>query len=205
MKVIKTLAVVPLIGFSVGMVALLGLFGWGCYPKNCDPKTDRRALPCGCRPVRSVPGRHQGRRERRMRKSWDEYFIGLAHAAATRATCDRKHVGCVLVVDKRMIASGYNGSVPGQEHCDDVGHDMLNGHCVRTVHAEVNAVAQAARLGISTKGSSAFVNTYPCWPCFKVMLSAGIVEVVYDDEYRNDERVAASAQAAGVVVRRLVR
>lgn len=135
------------------------------------------------------------------RPSWGDYFMTIAHAAAARSTCDRKHVGCVLVVNRQIIATGYNGSVPGAEHCDDVGHDMVNGHCVRTVHAEVNAVAQAAARGVSTKGAIAYVNTYPCWSCFKALAAAGIVVVYYDDAYREDPRVDAEYKRGGMKVR----
>lgn len=138
-----------------------------------------------------------------MRKSWDRYFADIANEVATRSTCDRKHVGCVLVVDRRIVATGYNGSVPGQPHCDDAGHDMDEGHCVRTVHAEVNAVAQAARAGVPVKDATAYVNTYPCWPCLKVLLTAGVVGIVYEDEYRADPRVEEAARASGVLLRRL--
>ena len=126
--------------------------------------------------------------------------MNFAHAASMRSTCDRKHVGCVLVVDRQIIATGYNGSVPGAEHCDDVGHDMVDGHCVRTIHAEVNAVAQAARSGIATRGATAFVNTFPCWQCFKVLAGAGIERVVYDDLYREDKRVHDAALVAGMTI-----
>jgi deoxycytidylate deaminase len=105
-----------------------------------------------------------------------------------------------LVVDKRIIATGYNGSVPGAEHCDDVGHDMVNGHCVRTTHAEVNAVAQAARFGAAVRGASCYVNTFPCWGCFKVLAGAGVLRVYYDDEYREDPRVKDAALVAGMTV-----
>ncbi len=134
------------------------------------------------------------------RPSWEEYFIEIAHSVASRSTCARKHVGCVLVYDKRIISAGYNGSVPGQPHCDDAGHDLVNDHCVRTVHAEVNAVVQAARAGVRTLGAVAYTNTYPCWPCFKVLLTAGIFQVVYDDAYRVDPRVQETAARAGLSV-----
>lgn len=136
------------------------------------------------------------------RVPWPEYFMSIAHVVATRATCDRKHVGAVIVRDKRIIATGYNGSVPRMPHCDDVGHDMKDGHCVRTVHAEANAIAQAARAGISLYGSTIYINTYPCWLCFKLMVSAGITEVYYDDEYRTDERVASCASKSGIIMNR---
>jgi dCMP deaminase len=134
------------------------------------------------------------------RRSWHEYFMRIAHEVSTRATCDRKHVGCVLVIEKRIIATGYNGSIPGMPHCDDIGHDMHNDHCVRTVHAEINAIAQAARAGTRTLGSDCYVNTYPCWPCFKSLAGAGVHRIFYDAEYRADERVRSAAAALGIVV-----
>jgi dCMP deaminase len=133
-----------------------------------------------------------------MRKSWDQYFMDIAQQVSARSTCDRKHVGCVLVQDRRIISTGYNGSIPGQPHCDDVGHDMDNGHCVRTVHSEINAITQAAKAGIPTQGAHAFVNTYPCWDCFKVMLTAGITKIIYDADYRPNPRVEAAAKLANI-------
>lgn len=139
------------------------------------------------------------------RKGWDSYFIDITHAVATRATCDRKHVGAVIVIDRRIVATGYNGSIPGAPHCDDVGHDMLNGHCVRTVHAEANAIAQAAKHGVQLKGATLYCNTYPCWLCFRLIASAGIALVIYDDAYRVDERVETNAVHAGIVIERFER
>lgn len=122
------------------------------------------------------------------RPSWDEYFLSIAQAAATRATCDRKHVGAVLVRDRQILATGYNGSVRGAPHCDDAGHDMQDGHCVRTVHAEANAIAQAARAGTRVDGATLYVTAFPCWPCMKLVINAGVVRVVYKDAYRVDQR-----------------
>ena len=166
----------------------------------------------------------------RTRLPWSDYFMSIAHAAAKRSTCDRKHVGCVLVVENRIIATGYNGSVPGAEHCDDVGHDLVGqhcarcgllkehggsagtqsdcdgrhdwvgGNCVRTVHAEVNAVAQAARFGVPTRGAFAYVNTFPCWKCFQVLALAGVKSVIYDDMYREDQRVHDAALVASMTI-----
>lgn len=127
------------------------------------------------------------------RKSWDAYFIDISEMVATRATCDRKHVGAVIVMQNRIVATGYNGSVPGASHCDEVGHDMVNDHCVRTIHAEANAIAQAAKFGIDVDGAVLYTNTFPCWICFKLIASAGIARVVYDAEYRKDDRVIAAA------------
>jgi dCMP deaminase len=118
------------------------------------------------------------------RCSWSEYFIGLARAASLRATCDRAHVGCVIVRDHRVLVTGYNGSVSGDPHCDDVGHLLIDGHCQRTVHAESNAIAQAARHSVSLKGSVAYVTHSPCFTCCKLLISAGVNCIVYDEAYR---------------------
>ena len=115
--------------------------------------------------------------------------MSIAEQVATRATCDRKHVGAVLVRDKNILSTGYNGSVAGLDHCDDVGHDIKDGHCVRTLHAEENAIIQAAKHGICIDNSVMFVNTYPCWNCFKKIANSGIKTVVYKDMYRPDERI----------------
>lgn len=137
------------------------------------------------------------------RPDWDAYFMRLAHLAATRATCDRKHVGAVVVRDNRVLATGYNGSPPGLAHCDDAGHDLLRQadgreNCVRTIHAEMNAILQAAATGVAVKGATLFTNTYPCWNCAKALLGAGIAAVATDADYNNDPRVEAAFKAAGV-------
>lgn len=127
----------------------------------------------------------------------------MAHLVATRATCDRKHVGAVLVVEKRVVATGYNGSPPGLPHCDDVGHDLVaradgGENCVRTVHAEMNAIAQAAKYGIALRGAHLYTNTYPCWACAKAILAAGVTQVITDHDYNNDPRVVNAFSASGV-------
>ncbi len=132
-----------------------------------------------------------------MRKSWDAYFMDIARDVATRATCDRKHVGCVLVKDKYLIATGYNGSVAGLPHCDEVGHMMVNGHCERTSHAEANAIVQAAKHGVSTDGTTAYITASPCWGCFKLLASSGIKRIVFGEFYR-DERIFEAAQTLGI-------
>ena len=87
-----------------------------------------------------------------MRPDWDSYFLKIAYAVSERSTCDRAFVGCVLVLEKRILTTGFNGSPAGQDHCDEIGHLMVDGHCVRTIHAETNAIIQAALHGVSTKG-----------------------------------------------------
>lgn len=136
------------------------------------------------------------------RPSWDEYFMQMAHLVATRSTCPRRHVGAVVVKDKHVLSGGYNGSLPGQPHCDDIGC-MTQGAsgCLRTIHAEINAVAQAARHGINLSGSTIYVTTSPCMSCFKSIIAAGIIEVVYDNEYREDVGLGF-AKLAGVTVRK---
>ncbi len=114
--------------------------------------------------------------------------MNIARAVATRSTCDRKHVGAVIVRDKSILATGYNGSIRGLPHCDDEGHLMEDGHCVRTVHAEANAIVQAARHGMRIEGASIYVTASPCWGCFRLIVNGGLVRVVFGEFYR-DPRV----------------
>lgn len=133
------------------------------------------------------------------RTSWDDYFLKIAADVSERATCDRLHVGCVLVRDKAILSTGYNGSPRGLPHCDEVGHDMVEGHCVRAVHAESNAIAHAARFGARTEGSTAYVTATPCWQCFRSMINAGVVGVVYVvGRYALDPRVTTAATTLGI-------
>jgi dCMP deaminase len=124
----------------------------------------------------------------RVRASWDEYFMGIASQVATRSTCSRKHVGAVIERDKIILATGYNGSLRGLDHCDDVGHLMEEGHCVRTVHAEANALVQAARNGVRVGEATIYVTASPCFNCFKLIANAGIRRIVFGEFYR-DERI----------------
>lgn len=135
-----------------------------------------------------------------MRDSWDQYFMKIAQAVATRATCDRKHVGAVIVREKSILSTGYNGSVRGMSHCDDIGHLMEDGHCVRTVHAECNAIAQAARNGVRLENSVIYVTASPCFPCFKVIVNSGIRSVFYGEAYRLSSKVVEMAGELGIVL-----
>jgi len=123
--------------------------------------------------------------------------MNLAVQAATRSTCPRKAVGAVVVRDKAVLATGYNGSIRGLEHCFEVGCLMDNDHCVRTVHAEANAILQAARHGMRIEGADIYVTSSPCWDCFKLIANAGIGRVLYGEFYR-DERIQTFAQQAGI-------
>lgn len=122
------------------------------------------------------------------RASWDEYFMRIALEVAGRSTCDRKRVGAVIVRDRNILSTGYNGSVSGLEHCDDVGHMMENGHCVATIHAEANAILQAAKNGVRIERASLYVTASPCWNCFKMLANAGIRRIGYGEFYR-DRRI----------------
>ena len=118
------------------------------------------------------------------RPSFDEYFIAIARVAATRSTCTRLSVGALLVRDRAILATGYNGSISGGPHCIESGCIMVDGHCVATSHAETNAIAQAAKNGTSTNFSTAYVTHSPCLSCFKLLYQAGIKRIVYDVPYR---------------------
>jgi len=131
------------------------------------------------------------------RVDWDNYFMNIADQVATRSTCDRKHVGAVIVRNRTILSTGYNGSVRGAPHCDDVGHDMEHDHCVRTVHAEANAIAQAARNGVNIDNSEIFITASPCLTCFKLAANSGIRAVHYMEFYR-DERITVYANQAGI-------
>jgi dCMP deaminase len=119
------------------------------------------------------------------RSSWDQYFMDIAKQVASRATCDRKHVGALLVRDRTILSTGYNGSIRGLPHCDEVGHMMENGHCVATVHAEANAFIQAAKNGVAIDGATIYTTASPCWPCFKLIANSGCVRIVFGEFYRD--------------------
>jgi dCMP deaminase len=131
------------------------------------------------------------------RAPWDEYFMNIAVQAATRSTCDRKHIGAVIVRDKSILSTGYNGSVRGMPHCDDVGHMMENDHCIATVHAEANAIIQAAKNGVALNGADIYITASPCWNCFKLIANSGIKKIFYKEFYR-DRRVIEVAKKAGI-------
>jgi len=123
-----------------------------------------------------------------IRVSWEEYFMNIAKQVASRSTCDRKHVGAVIARDKTILSTGYNGSIRGMPHCDEVGHLMENDHCVATIHAEANAVLQAAKNGVMINNSEIYITASPCWTCFKMLANAGIKKIYYGEFYR-DERI----------------
>jgi len=125
--------------------------------------------------------------------------MNIAEQVATRATCDRKHVGAVLVRDRQLLSSGYNGSIRGLPHCEDCGCEMEDGHCVSVLHAEQNAIAQAAKHGISVDGATCYTTASPCWMCFKLLANSGIKRIVFGEFYR-DERSLKAAGIAGIEI-----
>ena len=135
--------------------------------------------------------------EPQPRASWDEYFMSIAQVVATRSTCPRKYVGAVIVRNRTILSTGYNGSIRGMPHCSDVGHMMEDGHCVATIHAETNAIIQAARNGVMIDGATNYVTASPCWNCFKQLANAGIVRIVYGEFYR-DDRIFQVAHQIGI-------
>jgi dCMP deaminase len=125
--------------------------------------------------------------EGRKRVDWPQYFMNIAREVATRSTCERKYVGAVIVRDKNILSTGYNGSIRSQPHCDEAGHDMVGGHCVRTLHAEANAIIQAARHGVKIDGADIYTTASPCWECFKLIANAGIRRIYYGEFYREEK------------------
>jgi len=117
------------------------------------------------------------------RPSWDEYFFAIVNCVGSRATCDRSGSGCVIVLDNRIIATGYTGSLSGLPHCDEVGHQMKSGNCLRTIHAEHNAIAQALKFGIPLSGATMYCEKAPCPACAKMAKSLGIKRIVVSKKY----------------------
>lgn len=119
------------------------------------------------------------------RISWNEYFMAQSELLALRSTCTRLAVGATIVRDKRIIAGGYNGSIAGGVHCIDEGCYVIDNHCVRTIHAEMNAILQCAKFGVPTAGADIYVTHFPCLQCCKAIVQAGIKTVYYELDYKN--------------------
>jgi dCMP deaminase len=141
------------------------------------------------------------------RPSWDDYFLGIAEAVAQRATCDRGRSGCVIVKDKQILVTGYVGSPSGLPHCDEVGHLLktvqhedgrITQHCMRTVHAEQNAICQAAKQGISIRGATLYCRMTPCRTCAMLLINCGIGRVVCERKYHAGEESEQMFRTAGV-------
>lgn len=142
-----------------------------------------------------------------IRPSWDDYFMEVADAISKRATCDRGRSGCVIARDKQLLVTGYVGSPQGLPHCDDIGHQMkkvihedghITQHCVRTVHAEQNAICQAARQGISIERATLYCRMTPCRTCAMLIINCGIVRVVCENRYHSADESEDMFNQAGV-------
>lgn len=133
----------------------------------------------------------------RQRATWDEYFMKIAYEVSSRSTCDRKFVGAVIVRDKTILSTGYNGSIRGMPHCDEAGHDMVDGHCIATIHAETNAVLQAAKNGVAIDCGTVYTTASPCWNCFKMLANAGVKRICFGEFYR-EERIFRVAEKLGI-------
>ena len=132
------------------------------------------------------------------RISWDQYFMAQSHLLSLRSTCTRLEVGATIVRDKRIIAGGYNGSVTGSVHCTDEGCYVIDGHCVRTVHEEANALSQCAKFGVPTEGADVYVTHFPCLQCTKQLIQSGIRTVYYAEDYHNHPYAMELFTEAGV-------
>lgn len=144
-----------------------------------------------------------------VRPSWDEYFLDLADAVSKRATCDRGRSGCVIVHDKRILVTGYVGSPAGFPHCDEVGHEIkktihedgsVSEHCVRTVHAEQNAICQAAKLGVSIDSSTVYCRMTPCRTCAMLLINCGIKRVYCERKYQSGEESEKMFKKVGIKI-----
>lgn len=142
-----------------------------------------------------------------VRPSWDEYFMKIVEIVGTRGTCDRFRGGCVIVKDRRIIATGYAGSPIGLPHCDDVGHEMhmvthqdghQSNHCIRTTHAEQNAICQAAKFGFALDSATIYIKMTPCYTCAKIIINAGITRVVCGNDYHAGARSKEVFAEAGI-------
>jgi len=131
------------------------------------------------------------------RVSWEMYFMNIAKEVGTRSTCNRKHIGAVIVRGKTILATGYNGSIRGLAHCDEAGHEMDNTHCVRTIHAEANAIVQSARHGVRIGDSDIYITASPCYDCFKMIANVGIRKIYFGEFYR-DERIMEHAKELNI-------
>lgn len=146
-------------------------------------------------------------KEAYKRPSWDEYFLKIVEIVATRGTCDRGRTGCVITRDHRLIATGYVGAPIGLPHCDEAGHEMhtvthedgtQTNHCIRTAHAEQNAICEAARMGIALEGGTLYCKMSPCYTCAKMIINAGIKRVVCAQNYHAGQRSRDIFKEAGV-------
>lgn len=137
------------------------------------------------------------------RIEWDQYFMAQSFLLSSRSTCTRLSVGATIVRDKRIIAGGYNGSIAGGDHCIDKGCYVVDNHCVRTIHAEMNALLQCAKFGVPTEGAEIYVTHFPCLQCTKSIIQAGINVIYYAEDYKNDPYALELLEQANVKVEKV--
>ncbi|CAM3113760.1 ComE operon protein 2 [Filibacter tadaridae] len=137
------------------------------------------------------------------RISWDQFFMAQCHLLAVRSTCTRLAVGATIVRDNRIIAGGYNGSISGGDHCIDHGCYVVGGHCVRTIHAEMNALLQCSKYGIPVGESTLYVTHFPCLQCSKAIIQAGIRHVIYAKDYKNDDYAIRLFEQSGITLQHI--
>ena len=131
-----------------------------------------------------------------IRPTWDQYFKQLVEITCTRSSCERLHVGCLFIKDNRIIAQGYNGYITGCEH----KMIMRNNHNIGTIHAEQNAITDCAKRGVSCNECTAYITHYPCYNCMKLLVSSGIKEIKYINDYKNDALVAELAKEVNIPI-----
>jgi len=141
------------------------------------------------------------------RPSWDEYFMNIVKVVSKRGTCDRGYPACVMVRDHQILSTGYAGAPSGLKHCSEVGHELhevihndgtVSKHCIRTVHAEQNAIVQAAKNGISLNGATVYVNMEPCYVCAKMLINVGVVKIISAKKYHGAKRSREIFKEAGI-------
>lgn len=156
----------------------------------------------------SKPKKVIEKEEAYQRPTWDQYFLSLVEAVGSRGTCDRGRSGCVIAKEKRILSTGYVGSPVGTPHCDEVGHEMHtvkhedgheSRHCIRTTHAEQNAIANAARFGVALDGATIYAHMTPCYSCAKMIINAGIKRVVCNLDYHAGDRSKEIFKEAGII------
>ena len=142
-----------------------------------------------------------------IRPAWDEYFMEICQYVGRRSTCDRGRTGCVIVRDRQILTTGYAGSPVGIAHCDEVGHEFnqvthedghSSQHCIRTAHAEQNAICQAAKLGIPLDGATLYCKMTPCYACAKMIINVGVKRIVCEKDYHAATRSKEIFKAAGI-------
>lgn len=137
------------------------------------------------------------------RIDWNQYFMYQAEIISLRATCERLKVGAVIVRENRIVSSGYNGSVSDSTHCIDEGCKVVNNHCVRTVHAEANAILQCAKFGVPMQNTTLYVTHFPCLQCTKQIIQAGVKRIYYKADYRNDTIAMELLEEAQITVEKV--